>query len=360
MSQESNNYFFLLGLIAFCFFSYTRTGFAEVQSDASASFRSNSAYIEGLYSNIDVNDPLSVFRTVFFSLGDQVTVYPSENFFYYRFTANGQHFFGTIVLSAIDRDSGIVRFSYVQKIDRARHHGYPTKGGSLKLNKENGLEIKKVDDFRYIVSFENKNVIFNLYRTDLSFSKLASLASTESYIGPSFDESGLQFYLIFEEKAKHLFWILNEDEYVPEEFFHHSKNIIIGARTGFAFYEDKLHKRKILIGVDGKNVLHNNWYDGPFDQLPDNYVKIGKVKIQDAIELSYPESKGEIDKYGNYKNEPGVRVPIAPYTVYFSDNELDFVDECRKHNVSSEFYKCITLQSYKIPDSFESLRLKYK
>lgn len=106
-------------------------------------------------------------------------------------------------------------------------------------------------------------------------------------------------------------------------------------------------------------MLHNNWCDGPFDQLSGNYIKSGKVHIKEFIEEYYLGRKGKIDKFGNIMDEIGVCVPIAPYSVYFLDDELDFIESCKRSESNSEFYKCITLQTYRIPERYERLCLKY-
>jgi hypothetical protein len=149
-----------------------------------------------------------------------------------------------------------------------------------------------------------------------------------------------------------LYFILNEDGFVPEFFQNLSGDIVIGNRTGFAFYVDKENNRKILFGVQGENVLKNNWYDGPFDQMPDNYIHTGRIpKYHQYIAANYPGIKGKIDKYGNYLDEKGVRVAVAPYLVYFSKEELiAAVERCKFSDLSRpQFCSCITLQIYRVP-----------
>jgi len=36
--------------------------------------------------------------------------------------------------------------------------------------------------------------------------------------------------------------------------------------------------------------LQNNWYDGPFDQMPDNYVYLGQIEVQKYLEACYPRA----------------------------------------------------------------------
>ena len=111
-----------------------------------------------------------------------------------------------------------------------------------------------------------------------------------------------------------------------------------------------MNLRKILVGADAYNVLKNNWYDGPFDQLPDNYVNIGEIEIQRYIEAAYPADSGKIDKYGNFLEQEGVRVAIAPYYAYYSRDELmGYINDCIRDNKDlSELFTCLTQQIFYI------------
>jgi hypothetical protein len=181
--------------------------------------------------------------------------------------------------------------------------------------------------------------------------KKAKLTSDEIFVAPEFDESGLMFYLVFNKKTNHLYWILNEDNYVPEHYHDIGDSVIIGDRTEFAFYVDQENNRKILIGVDGFSTIEDDYYDGPFDQMPDNLVKAGKLDLQKYLHLAYPGTKGAIDRYGNYLKEPGVRVAVAPYLIYFSrDDVLSTVRDCKSTSpAASDFYACITQPVFNIP-----------
>ena len=96
----------------------------------------------------------------------------------------------------------------------------------------------------------------------------------------------------------------------------------MGRRSGFAFGMDPTnHGRKVLIAVRGANAIVNNYYDGPFDQLADNYVE--QTNISKYLELASPNLKGRIDKYGYYTDRAtSSRVAVSPYYVYFSEKDL--------------------------------------
>jgi len=304
----------------------------------------NEGLIKGLFNHLDVSDPKVVFQNVFNGLPDTVTVYPSEGYYYVSFFAQGQMYIGSFALLANKRDSGIAYFGYSQKIDRNRQDSHDAPGGSLELSLKNGVDVSfRNDTYCYEIGFENKRVVFSLYHPEFSSPRKAKLLPSEEFVGPTLDESGVHFYLVYDRLGKHFLWLLNEDLYVPERFTNYGTEIVIGLRTGFAFYQDSIHHRKILIGVFGWNVFKNNWYAGPFDHLPDNYIYDGKINLKEFIEDKSPELTGSIDKYGNYINEPGNRVAIAPYRIYYFDTEFNFLEACSQGSSSrSEFYRCIT------------------
>ena len=308
-------------------------------------FLSNQNFIEGLNNELNLYDTDEVFRYVFSKLDDVTYIYPTENYYYFKFPTNGKVIWGTLNLSAHYEGFGSLGFSY---IERGNDINAPAKiGGAANYSEADGVEINKIDDFNYNVTFENKTVLFKLHQLGLDPPKEARLASDEIFVEPTFDESGLGFYLMFNNATKHLFWVLNEQDYDNETFTSYGEDIVIGDRTGFAFYVDEENNRKILIGVYGLNVLQNSWYDGPFDQLLDNYVFTEQVEIQKYMEANDPDLAGTINKYGGLNEDPGMRVAVASYTDYFFKDDLkSVIDSCIDSKTRSEFYTCITTENH--------------
>ena len=313
----------------------------------------NHKFIDGLNINsIHLGDDKAVFRYVFFSLEDEVFIYPSENYFYFRFPMQGKVIWGSMSLFATERDEGVIGFGYSEHNEDSNIQDvFDRAGGGGSYSEKDGVIVKKITDWRYQVMFEGKTVTFILNKLPFEQPKKAKLHNSETFVGPTMDESGLKFYVLFNEEVPHLYFVLNEDSSVPETFQSYTSDIVIGERTRFAFYLDKELNRKILIGVKGENVLKNNWYDGPFDQMPDNHVKTGKIpKYQEYLEASYPGTAGRIDAYGNYINDPGTRIAVAPYLIYWSKEDLLFIDDCEAStNTKAGFYNCITEQVFDVP-----------
>jgi hypothetical protein len=322
---------------------------------SSDSFSWNDQFIASVngHTDIDLADPRQMFRLVFSHLGDEVIIYPSENYYYFTVDFQGRTVLGSISLFPEDRDKGVLNFGYMEKVDKFQQPCFPVRGGSAAFTAKDGVVVTRIDAETYSVTFEGHTRVFRLFHLDLTPPKRARLTDDEVFVAPEFDESGLMFYLIFNKVENHFYWILDEDVYVAEHFHDYGSDVIFGDRTEFAFYLDRAHDRKILIGVDGFNVMEDNYYDGPFDQMPDNLVRSGRLNLQQYLEKAYPDTKGQIDQYGNYLNWYGVRVAVTPYLNYFSrDDVLNVARTCTADALpQSRFYACLTQQIFQVPDT---------
>ena len=61
---------------------------------------------------VSLEDPLAVFGVVLKNLPERVQVYPTENYFYFRFTQKSTIYVNNIRLATADRDHGKVNFAY--------------------------------------------------------------------------------------------------------------------------------------------------------------------------------------------------------------------------------------------------------
>lgn len=310
----------------------------------------NEAFINGLYSPVNPDSAARVFEFIFEQLDDEVTVYPSENIYYLRMALLGRMYWASLAFYPPRRDSGILEFGYVTRLeDKHRQKDYPFTGGSLVLGKKDGLILKKLSELDYSVSFRNKDVVFHLYPLPDTPGNLLQLKPGEKWLSSTFDESGLQFNLILQENIQRMFWVLREEEFVPESFHRLRDNLFMGDRTGFVFFNDSIANRKILVGVEAENVAQNNWYDGPFDHLPDNRIQKGSLNLKTYIDSCYPEHRNKTDEFGRFINQAG-RVAIASYLVYYSLDDLRFIDSLvLKKTDWLALLERMTRQEYRLP-----------
>ena len=164
----------------------------------------------------------------------------------------------------------------------------------------------------------------------------------EIYLGPVFDESGVQMFLLWNPELKMFFYILDE-RVASEQHFQSSasRQIKIGYRSSFAYYADRYLERWILVGVRAAETELNTYFDGPFDQLPDNFVK-GNALGEALVALS-PEVEGQIDRFGNSKDLMG-RMLVDPYILYQDEAELSLFDQCAAAAVDEEtYYPCFAI-----------------
>lgn len=292
-------------------------------------------------STLAIDDPIAVFTFVLNSLPDRVTIYPTENYYYFWFYHNGNRYAGNIRIDVLDRDAGKLHFAYFK--DFNEWSAEPDMKYRL-LDSSHGIKVEKVEPLVYRVTLGSKSVVFALNDLSKVTPPSSVIGPDEKYLGPVFDESAIRLFLIYNSRLKAFHYILDEtiavaDELVPAVS---TDRILIGRRTGFAYYRDHRLDRKILIGVYESNSRSNNYYDGPFDQLPDNFIH--DDSLRDAILAVEPELKGKIDRYG-IAPDAASRYMIGPYLHYRDESELDLFHECATSKLipADQYYNCFVI-----------------
>jgi hypothetical protein len=196
----------------------------------------------------------------------------------------------------------------------------------------------------YRVTLGTKSVVFALNDMSKVAPPASILGPDEKYLGPVFDESAIRLFLIYNTRLKAFHYLLDETVTVSDELIPTpaTDRILIGRRTGFAFYRDHRLDRKILIGIFEGNSRSNNYYDGPFDQLPDNFIH--DESLRNAILDLEPHLKGKIDRYG-ISSDHASRYMIGPYLHYRDVEELDLFHECATSKLipADQYYNCFVI-----------------
>jgi hypothetical protein len=305
--------------------------------------QTNQEYIEELYRNAQapVADKKEMLAFVLKQLPDRVKVYPTENYFYFNLFSSSVRYAGNIRFDASDRDKGKLHFAYYVDNVPWRPEN-PVTYASMDI--ADGVKVEKIERFLYRVTLGERSVLFEL--NDLSTVRPPENAidPDERFIGPVFDESGIRFFLVYNSKLQLFLYILDETVPVPEQFdrIKSTDRILLGARTGFAFYRDLKRERKILIGVFEGNTLANNYFDGPFDQLPDNFIE-GDDLLKAILEVA-PNLKGTLDRFGG-SVDGSERFLIQPYMIYRREEDLFAAHKCANgpQGKGSRYYECFLL-----------------
>ena len=158
-------------------------------------------------NELDIKNPNAVFEAVFDALPAKVTVYPTESYYYFTFPYKGIVYAGNIRFDAFDQFDGKVHFAYFVEYSYWRK---PEEPVYKKLGPDDGVQTVQVNKFLYKITYKGKTVDFVL--PDLSNVKPGPgmLRADEVYIGPSWDESGVQFFLVFNKTAKTFLYLLND------------------------------------------------------------------------------------------------------------------------------------------------------
>jgi hypothetical protein len=289
-------------------------------------------------TTLPTSDIAAMLAFVLGSLPDSVKVYPTENYYYFYFYHHSIRYAGNIRLDASDRDDGKLHFAYYE--DLAEWKDQPPVQYQ-KFDKSHGVTVEKVERLVYRVSYGDKSVVFRLNDLSAVRPPASIMGPDEKYIGPVADESAIRFFLMFNKRLKLFHYVLDETITVADQFIRarQTSRIFIGRRTGFAFYQDYRLKRKILIGVFEGNARVNNYFDGPFDQLPDNFIE--GEELRDAILAVEPSLAGKIDRVGGAPDGSG-RYLIGPYVYYRTEEDLSIFHDCAtgRRRADSTYYSC--------------------
>jgi hypothetical protein len=314
-------------------------GVGSARAQDAPELQTNQSYVEEVTraTSLNVGDPMAVFGFVMSKLPERVKVYPTENYYYFGFMHNGIRYAGNIRLDASNRDEGKVIFAYFEDTS-PWYDDAPVQHAILDASQ--GVTVEKIEPLIYRITYQNKSVVFVLNDFRNVKPPAGALGPDETFIGPIFDESAIRFFLVYNPKLKIFHYILDETEKVADSFFPAKKSdrILIGKRTGFAFYKDHRLDRKILIGAFEGNIRANNYFDGPFDQLPDNFIQ-GEA-LRQAILQVQPTLKGQIDRFGSAP-DGSIRYMIGPYLPYRAITDLDPIHACaQKKQRQPDYYRC--------------------
>ena len=292
-------------------------------------------------TELPLADPVAMFAYVLGALPDRVKVYPTENYYYFSFIYRKVRYAGNIRLDAMDRDQGKVHFAFYEDLAEWKDESPVTH---VVLDMALGVAVEKLDRLLYRISYRDKTVVFALNDLSGVVPPAGTLGPDEKYIGPIFDNSAIRFFLIYNTRLKIFHYVLDESVEVADQFSPAAATdrIVIGKRTGFAFYRDHRLDRKILIGVFEGNARVNNYLDGPFDQLPDNFID-GDT-LRDIILDVDPSLAGKIDRLGG-SPDGADRFLIAPYMHYRQEDELLVFDHCATNTKidAGLYYACFVV-----------------
>lgn len=252
---------------------------------------------------VDPTDRFAVVKYVLTQIPDSAVVYPSERYYYFKFWCGHRLISGNLRFCHVNE--GKVYFGYFDEFDSS----FMNTG--VVENKINGLVEVTDDVVRLTFSGIQKS-----FRLDRSWqdSDGLELLDDEELVSGILDESGYYFWLVYNRPKRRLYYVLNELK-TPEHLSLVTSGGVqfsIGQISRFVFYLDEMSHRKILVGVYEDKIQKNNYFDGPFDQVPPD------LNIKSILEEVYPyvKDRGGIDENGNFISLHHSRVAISPYVKY--------------------------------------------
>jgi hypothetical protein len=256
---------------------------------------------------VDFDDPASVVQFVLTHLEPEERVFPSEQYFYYRFPLGTRVVSGNIRF--VDVQKGILHVGYFDEADRESvrlAEIVDGRDGTVRVS-EDGATVDVV--------YRGLQRRFILDRSWAQSAEAVPLLESERLVSGVLDESGFYLWLLFDERLKQFFYVLNEAQPLPDRLAvarPEAPRLEVGVESRFVFYTDAPTNRRILVAVSSDAIARNSYYDGPFDQVPPN------LPIKAMLEAAYPyvSMRGGIDEHGNFVGLQHQRVAISPYQSY--------------------------------------------
>ena len=266
--------------------------------------------------SVAIDNPRSVLRFVLSRAPENAVVYPTEKYYYFEFPWGHRLISGNIRF--VDAVDAVIHVGYFDRLDRTFFH-HDSFAAS-----DSGISVVQTDS---VVDVELDSVqrSFDLDRRWLRDDRI-DLLDGERLLSGVLDESGFAFWLVYHEPTNALYYVLNEHVAVPDHFVPEgdsSTRFLVGSVSRYVFYIDRATNRKILVGVDAREIFENSYFDGPFDQVPP------RLSIGPILESVYPyvKMRGGIDEHGNFIELDHQRVAISPYQSY--DSVLGLVQNLR-------------------------------
>jgi len=281
----------------------------------------NSGQRRLLQDEVDLEDVDAYFWHIFSRLrgGDDLSV---GELFLFRDYISGRQIWATSGCHPAARTRrALVRVFGIRRVSqRLRELPQPLEI----LHRRDGLVIKQgADAFTWIVTYNKRSVTFHLHKLRQDPPKSFSLRSNETFIERTFDESGIQFFLLFNTSSNYFFWVLNEEEKVPDEFTALDKKRSsagaqdspsgLMARNRRARYwlasQDQRHAQRLLrrpVRSTGRQLR------GPNKNLL-------------LMERAIPSIKGRIDKWGYYTDVERPHAWRSPVTARTTPGDISIL-----------------------------------
>lgn len=304
-----------------------------LSSASHAAIQTNQSMIESLnkHDALDIDNIDAVFQFVLENTPQEITIYPSEGYYYFNFHHQGNLIKGNIRFGIEHRDKGILSFIYFYHVAGQERSDFKTKHKTYTPNHDS-YALQSIEKDHYSLTFKThkKMVVINQLTPDTAFTQKLEKQGFEINL-PMMDESGIVFYLTFHPGTNEFYFI--NDRSKDDEYYYTYQNMLkIGARSRFAylpFNDDML----ILVGVSMDNVFQNNYYDGPFDQLPDQAIQ--HIDFKSYLEKMDKSLEGKINNYGMFIYQPGSRVAVSNYIEYEKNTELNKLATCTEANITA-------------------------
>ena len=275
--------------------------------------------VDAAAQGVVLDDPATVVRHVLRACPPVAVVRPTEGYYYFRFRCGHAIISGNLRFT--DAALGVLHTGYFDENDADARVWAASFGPG-----DPRVEVSSPTPRTYDIAM-GSDVRVRFRVPSPSRTLPPDLAPGERFISRVLDESGFALILLWSDAHDAFFFSLDEDAPLPDVLAPIERlpaplgargSVEIGLRSGFVFWRPTGATRRVLVGVRADSVRRNNYFDGPFDQVPPD------LPLKPLLERAYPyvSLRGGIDQHGNFNLLESQRVAISPYVQYPSTSGL--------------------------------------
>lgn len=272
-----------------------------------------------------------VLRKLLDACSHGVTVYPTENHYYFRMNIGGRHIAGNLCLPVSERDQGVAYLAYYDLVNGVTDSVSQLER-VVRLSKSTNVDVRKAGKNRYVISAYGSSAEFKINDVQWTRDQVPLGSESETAVAPYIDESGIRFDLVFYETTNSFFYQTSQS-LMPsnDRLLYRPSGLVFHPRSGFLFFSDPVIERLVLIAVSNDSVLKNDWYDGPCDQTPENLMFSNDVQLLRYVLKVNPSLMSKMDQLGVYSEDKSSRLAIASYDRY---SNIDAYIEKRESEIA--------------------------
>lgn len=251
------------------------------------------------------------------ALPNQLLIRSANRSLYFRFFNESDEYFGSFYILDSHEGPFLLFATYRREVWNGRNQSHTVKF----FQDHKGFLIEALPNESYKISFNGIERLISYNAPKTIDPKTLNLKDTEIFLSEVFDESGLSFALTYDRYLHTFRFLIPSGNLFPDRLKQLSERLFLDLRTEFIFFKEKHNNNLTLVGASKGSLIANNYYDGPFDQVPLTLFR--EEWFHEILREAFPSSVSNYNMYGYQENTRDQSIKFLALPFYFAYNSLD-------------------------------------